>query len=352
MCWLCAFALLATTRARGQTDASEPAPRILFLMPDLAASVRAQLKDALEAQLSLVDAELVLRDEPDDRDERELAQAEGARIVLWLEVSPDGRWLLHIMDVAQQRSVARRIDAREPQRGAALEAIAVLAREASRGGPFPEQVLEPEPAQPAQAAPAEPEGSPEAEPPAAPASVTPAPTGPDTDGPPPRVRLGLFYSGVDFARETSFNHGVAVAVRLDWQGGFFAGLHAGWTAPAEPPGDLVVQRIPIGAGVGYRVQLMPKVWADLEVGLLFDLLARSAGASGSGESSSLRVAGSIAPRLRGEYKPMEFLGVFASFGLDAAFTTLRYETESVPRQTLLSPSWVRPALEAGIAFYP
>jgi hypothetical protein len=350
MCWLSAFALLVSPRAHAQADASAPAQRVLFLMPDLPASLRAQLQDALEAQLSLVDAELVLRDEPDERDERELAQAERARIVLWLEVSPDGRWLLHIMDVAQERSVARRIDAREAQRGAAIEAIAVLAREASRGGPLPEQPVEPKTAEPEDVAPAEPEGS-EAEQTNLPA-VTPPPAEPETDSPPPGVRLGLFYTGVDFAPETSFNHGAAVSARLDWQDGLFAGVFAGWTAPVEPSGDLAVQRIPIGAGVGYRIQLVPRLWADLELGLLFDLLARSTRGTGAGRSGSLRVAASIAPRLRGEYRPWDLFGIFAGFGLDAAFTTLRYKAESAPRQPLLSPSWVRPALEAGIAFYP
>jgi hypothetical protein len=350
-CWV-ALALFAPPRALAQSDAGAPAPRVLFLMPELSAGLRTQLQDALHAQLSLVDAELVLRDDAEGREPSALAQAERARIVLWLDTSADGRWLLHIMDVGQQRSVARRIDAREPQRGAAIEAIAVLTREASRGGPLPEEPpveaenAAPEPPEQAEpgveAAPEEPSTDP----------PPPAPDQPETDAAPPSLRLALFYSGVDFARETSFNHGAGLSARLGWEGGFFASLHAGWASLAKPPGELVVQRIPLGAAVGYRIQLLSQVWADLELGVLLDLMQRSTRGSGTGQTDSLRAAAGVAPRLRGEYRPLEFLGLFAGFGLDWSLTTLRYDSRSTPRRTLLSPNWVRPAIEAGVAFYP
>lgn len=122
---LAALVLLVQSRANAQ-DAGSEQPRILFLMPALDASTRAQLQDALYAQLSLVDAELVLRDDEDGRDAKALARAERARAVLWLDTEADGRWLLHIVDVVQERTVARRIDARGAQQGAAIRSKSVV----------------------------------------------------------------------------------------------------------------------------------------------------------------------------------------------------------------------------------
>jgi hypothetical protein len=349
--WCGALALFAPPRALGQSDAGAPAPRVLFLMPELNAGVRAQLQDALQAQLSLVDAELVLREDVDERDARALAQAERADMVLWLDANPDGRWLLHIMDVGQERAVVRRIDARDAQRGAAIEAIAVLAREAGRGGPLPDDPIEQDTIAPEVPEQTAPDAATESEEPA-PVASPPAPDEPAADGRPVRLRLALFYSGVDFAAETAFNHGAGLSARLGWEGGFFAGVHAGWTALAKPSDELAVQRIPLGASIGYQTSLLPGVWADFELGALLDLLDRDTRGAGADQPNSLRVMAGLSPRLRIEYRPSALLGFFAGFGLDVVLTTLRYRSLLNPDRTLLSPSWVRPAIEAGVAFHP
>lgn len=347
---LVTLAVLAACSSWSEYAAAQPSepPRVLFLMPALDESTRAQLQDALYAQLALVDGELVLREEQEGQNPRALAEAENARAVLWLDASGE-RWLLHIVDLAQERSVLRRIDARSGQQAAAIEAVAVLAREASRGGPLGEEPNEAEPTD----TPSEPAATVEPTEPAAPPAAPPAqPEEPSAPAPPPRLRLAVFYSGVDFAPEASFNHGVSLSGRLDWEVGLFIGVHAGWTALAKPSGPLVVRRFPVGAAIGYRIQLLPQVWADFELGALLDFLERTTRGDQAGQGDSLRLAAAVAPRLRGEYRPLELLGFFAGFGLDVALTTLRYRADDEPNETLLSPSWVRPVLEAGIALYP
>lgn len=337
--------------------AQDEAPqRVLFLVPDLEATVRAQLQDALAAQLSLVGAELVLRDDTTagpsgsahDRANEigARAQQEEARIALWLEVEAE-RWTLHVMDVGQGRAVSRRIDARPAQQAAAVETVAVLAREASRAGPL---ALSPEAdAEPAAALPPSPE-------PAVPAVTEDTPPEPPAPEPTnPALRLSLFYIGADFAPETAFSHGAALGARLDWQSGIFAGLNAGWTALAKPAGPLVVQRVPLWGSAGYRARLFEDLSADFELGLWVDLLQRTTRLTATdqgAEGSSLRAVAALAPRLRLDYRLGKTLSTFIGFGLDIALTPLRYETRTTTAETVLSPSWVRPALEAGVAFYP
>lgn len=347
-----AVALVAPRPAHAQA-ASGGQTRIVFLMPALDASSSAQLQDALYAQLSLVDAELVVLDGAEGRDPKELAEAEGARAVLWLDTTGGDRWLLHIMDVRQGRKVVRRIDAREGQRSAALEAVAVLAREASRGGPLLEEpaVVEPD-EPPAKVEPSAATAAETAQPePPTPKPEQPEPTEPDVDLPPPTMRIALFYTGVNFAPQAAFSHGVGLSARLGWQTGFYAGLSGAWAALTKPPGPLVVQRVPLGAAIGYRFSVLKNLWADLELGLLVELLFRSTRGTGANQTDGLRVMPSLAPRLRGEYRPVKLLGFFVGLGPDVALTRPTYRAKTEAAETLLSPDLVRPAMEAGVAFY-
>jgi hypothetical protein len=364
LCYLALICVYGLAAFAGDTalaqSATDQRARVLFLLPKLETSVRAQLREALEAQLALVDAELLIEDDTPhavraplaDRIEssQALAEQERADVVLWLDPGR-GVWLLHVLDVGQDRMVVRRIDA--SQQGAAFEAIAVLAREASRGGPLAigGQGGEPTAAQPE---PRQPVPEPVA-PPAAAAAASPPLQRAERPGRPPTVRLSAFYNGVDFAPETSFSHAAGLGARLDWRNGLFIGVHGGWAALAKPVGPLVVQRIPLGAATGYRIALIEDLWADLELGLVMELLHRStrtANTTQNAEVDSLRVAAALTPRLRAEYKPIDFLGLFAGFGLDVVLTTVPYRLGGASREVVLDPSLVRPALEAGFAFYP
>jgi len=349
------LATLAGDTALAQPREDERA-RLLFLLPKLEASVRTQLREALEAQVSLVGAELLIEDDAPQAVQASLAERiessqalagrEQADVVLWLAPGR-GVWLLHVLDVGQDRMVVRRIDA--SQQSAAFEAIAVLTREASRAGPLaisapsPDEVVAPAPADPPAQAVAPPVAA--ADPPPEPAAPAPRP---------PSLRLSLFYSGVDFAQETSFSHAAGLSARLDWQRGLFVGLHAGWAALSKPPGPLAIQRIPLGAVTGYRMALVPDLWVDLELGVVVDVLLRTTRATPTQDRTddSERAAVAVAPRLRGEYRPSDFFGVFAGFGLDVGLSVVPYEVDAEPPQRVLTPNLVRPALEAGIAFYP
>jgi hypothetical protein len=224
-----------------------------------------------------------------------------------------------------------------------------LAREASRGGPLLEEPAAAEPDEPpAGVEPAAPPALPE---PPAPEPEEPQPTEPDVPMPPPTLRLSLFYSGVDFAPQAPFSHGVGLGARLDWQTGFFAAIGGTWAALVKAPGPLVVQRVPLGAAIGYRLNVLKNLSADLELGLLVELLFRSTRGTGSGQTDGLRVMPTLAPRLRAEYRPMELLGFFVGLGPDVALTRPTYRAKTEAAQMLLSPRLVRPAMEAGVAFY-
>lgn len=354
---ICAHGLptLGADTARAQSPSEERA-RVLFLLPKVEASVRAQLREALEAQLSLVAAELLIEDDAPQaiqaalaeriESAQALAQGERADVVLWLDPGR-GVWLLHVLDVGQDRMVVRRIDA--SNQSAAFEAIAVLTREASRGGPIAdvseaqEGVAQPEPA----AARAEP-----AAPPAA--STPPAAMPPPQKAALHGLRLSLFYSGVDFSPDTSFSHAMGIGARLDWRSGLFLAVHGGWAALAKAR-PIAVQRIPLGAAAGYRTALLEGLWTDLELGFLVDVLHRTTrpGPMLYAFADEPRAAVALAPRLRAEYRPATFLGVFAGFGLDLVLTPVPYVfKDTVETRKILTPNVVRPALEAGLAFYP
>lgn len=378
---LCSALHVSSLRAQGQPEGegapSEPsAPdgepqrrvaRIVFLLPDLDATTLTQLNEALLAQLSLVDAELVVRQEPlsmqgapaltRTRVAQTIAEQEQAQVVIWLETEREGRWLLHVLDAAQSKVVVRPLDARDAQRPAAIEAVGVLAREASRAV-FVEHAAEPPKPSVAIEAP------------------TPAPSAQTaTPAPPPRAaatdrglqwRFGLGYVGSDFAPEARFSHGAALSARLDFAEHLFAGLSAGLFERAEPSAaPFSVGRIALSVHGGYRAALLSGVWVDAELGVCLDVLDRRARAVASPPNTEIttsedttRVTVGLCPRARLEYKPLQLLGIFAGLGVDVLLTNLTYAaTRAEPtgadgQSDLLRPRWIRPALELGIAFYP
>ncbi len=355
----------ASAAAQPQAQPDPETRRIAFLLPALDAATRAQLREALLAQSAMLGAEIVLLEEaPDAQDAplrervetaRAAARDQAAAIALWLETSTEGAWLVHVLDMEQERAVVRRIETRDTARSAAIEAVAVLTREASRSV-FARREQQPEPVEPV---PSEPAKEPEpARAPATPAPVV-APVAPSAPEPARGLRLSLAYQGSDFAPQTSFAHGLAVGARVAvWQR-FYAGLGLAWQTPEQPVNTgLSVQRIPLLAQGGVRVTPSPVFELDLELCLTLEILQRTTNIVPSPtvevSSDRTRVIASLGPRLRGELKPWTFMGLFVGVGVDLVLTRFAYEGELAAgnRTVFLQPDWIQPEVEAGIAVYP
>jgi hypothetical protein len=342
---------------RAADESTHERKTVLFLLPALDDQTRADLREALLAQFALIAADVEWANADREAgalgermaDAQQRAAEHGAIAAFWIDEQPDGRWFVHMFDIERERIVVRPIEAAGDRRASAIEAVAVMARESTRaliaGEPLPELAPEPAPA-PTPA-------------PAPPAQPLPAGPGHPTQGP---VRLWAAYVGTDFAEEIPWRHGAAAGV--GWFG--FAPLYAGVSyvfTPALVVDSSVqfdVQRMPIGAQVGYRQQWQ-RALLDVELGLIVEILRRSElrGATASVESHSPEVAAfsALAPRLRGELTPVPELGLFAAVGLDILLSNFSYVareigSEGTQSRTLLRADDVRPALELGVAFYP
>jgi hypothetical protein len=356
--------LLAASAAAQLEATSEPATRrIAFLLPALDAATHSQLREALLAQSAILGAEIVLLDEAHEAQAaaqreraeaaRETARDEDAALVLWLETSVEGAWVVHVLDMEQDRASVRRIETRDTPRAATIEAVAVLTREASRAvfakrEPVPQPPAEePEPSEPPKAL----DPTPPAPLPAAPSPAASEPT----DG----VRLALGYEGTDFAPQTSFAHGLALSARLPVWRRVYAGMNVAWLAPERPKRTGVsVQRVPVSAHAGLRTSPWPAVELDLELAVTVEILQRSTSISPGPlaklSSDGTRALVAVGPRLRAELKPWTFIGFFVGGGLDILLTRLAYEagSESGSTTVFLQPDWIHSVIEAGVAVYP
>jgi hypothetical protein len=355
---------LAQSTGEPAAPNADDSAAIVFVLPPLDAQSAEQLRDALLAQFALVDAQLLLRDEEAAQagapmhvrmaSAQELASEHHALAVLWLEAEPLGRWFVHVLDARHERVVVRRVDARDAQRPAAIEAVAVMAREAARaviaGDPAPSDEASTVAAPRSRAS----EPAPAAEP--TPAASEPPPAPPEPSSTHSRslgARLSLGYVGSDFASNAAFSHGVGLSARAQLFGSVYLGLGVALTGAVEPADadGLAIYRIPGQLFGGYRAPLASQLFADLELGLLLEALRREAGAATATPDTTRFLAG-LSPRVRFEWRPWPPIGLYVGGGVDLLVTNLRYEALDPARAVLLRPSWVRPALEAGIAFHP
>ena len=292
LAWLLACALtsasLATSVARaqgapeaaGDADAkadaqssraqSSEAPRVVFVLPELDETADAQLRDALLAQFTLVQAELSFAaPRPMGRTQlerlsslRATSERAGALAAFYLDVEPNGRWLLHVFDAERERLVLRTLDGSGAQRPAAIEAVAVMARESTRalieGQPVPvplssDLVVEALPASAPAAAP-----------------VAPAPEPAAQAAPQARAwqvpRLSAGYVVTTFGDQSPARHGAALTLGLRLHERWRVTLGADLTLPtfyaASPPFE--VQAYPVRAAVAGRVAAAQALSLELE----------------------------------------------------------------------------------------
>ncbi len=411
-------------QAPGFAPAAAPAPpraaaatkarTVLFLMPALDQVAQSQLRDALLAQYALTDAELVFQPVADPHGSlgQRVAQVQGLAprgdllAAIWVEPQPDGRWLVYMMDGQSERIVVRPLDAQDERRPAAIEAVAVMAKEAARalieGGPealASVQAPSPAPAVPAGSVTpgsttAAPPPTPQAGPaPAAPAEAVPAasaapPPGSSKPAAPPvgarpassaetgaakvpaarhaaklPLRLSAAYAGSHFDDQAAWRSGAAVSV--SWLG--FAPLYAGasylltWPITLAPaiegtsPVKTELQRIPATLYAGYRLRWGKLLSLDGELGLVLEWLLRTSTKNPQAMpgvqqvtdlGSRTRLLAALAPRLRAELQPLPRLGLFVQAGVDILLNKFKYTvtvSETAPATGMRTQDLLRPA---------
>lgn len=390
-CWLLSmYAQVARAQSSAETsagpsdnderDATAGPSAALFLLPVVDPETEARLRDALLAQFAVVDARLVFEPgAPVEHDANERVVAMQARAgvndalaAFSIDARADGRWTLYMLDVARQRLLVRTLDASPEHRAGAIEAVALVTREATRavleGVPMPEPPPEPPP-QPAHNAPP-------------PVAVEPPPP-PQTTGVPTvrhqsagALRLWLAYDGTDFADEVAPRH--CAAIGAGWLGfePWYVALSAEFGVPidvresvelpgttaGEQPVAFTVTRLPLLMHFGHRYQ-QERVVLDLEAAVTAELLHRSSDRNlpaQSGvqirptDSESTNVLVGIGPRVRVEYQFLHWAGLAAALGFDALLNAnhFGYLARTPAVHTFVHPRVVRPVWSVGVAFYP
>jgi len=120
----------------------------------------------------------------------------------------------------------------------------------------------------------------------------------------------------------------------------------------DEPLTFQVQRTDVEALGGYRFDLGSAA-IDLEMRAVLELSSRRTdpkqGLDPSGDSTRMTFA--LSPRVRGEYLPVEVIGLFIDSGLSFFLTNFRYITEGNSDRVVLSGHWVRLDVRAGLALY-
>jgi hypothetical protein len=392
-CWLlCMYAEVACAQSSAETsagasenddhDASAGPSAALFLLPAVDPETEARLRDALLAQFAVVDVRLIFEaSAPIEHDANERVVAMQARAgvhaalaAFSIDARADGRWTLYMLDVARQRLLVRTLDAGPERRAAAIEAVALVTREATRavleGVPMPDPPPEPPAPQPAHSAP-----PPVAVEPPPPPQVTGVPTVRHQSA--GALRLWLAYDGTDFADEVAPRHCAAVGV--GWLGfePWYVALSAEFGVPidvrdsVELPGTVPVEqtvaftvtRLPLLVHFGHRYQ-QERVVLDLEAAVTAELLHRSSDRNLPAQdgvriqptdSESTNWLVGLGPRARVEYQFLSWAGLAAELGFDALLNANHFgylaRTPAGDR-TLVHPLAVRPIWSLGVAFYP
>jgi hypothetical protein len=340
------------------------AARVLFVLPELDADADAQLRDALLAQFTLVEAELSFAaPRAMGRTQLErlsalhaLAQRSGALAAFFLDVEPSGRWLLHVFDAERERLVLRPLDGSGAQRQAAIEAVAVMTRESTRalleGQPVPVP-SEPAPAEPAQAAPPTPTAAPPA------TQAAPAPSAPARSWLRPRLSLG--YVATTFGDASALRHGAALSVgqRLSDRTRVALGvdLTPALQYAASPPFE--VQTIPVRGGLAGRVAEAGTLALELEGVLTVEWLLRHSRAAPAAAPSAdavdpkadaIDIVVATGLRAHGELRLGAAWALWLAFGSDVLLNPFSYvANKDGAHEELLSLYRVRLLAQLGLA---
>ncbi|MDH5671511.1 MAG: hypothetical protein OEZ06_05130 [Myxococcales bacterium] len=377
--------LLLSTRVAGQLPQPAPGddatPAVLVLLPAIEPAAVRGLRDAMEAQFSLLDVSLHFELDASGATSlgARLAEAKalsdqigGAAAVFWIDPQTDGRWLMHLMDPLEERIVVRAIELGEEAidgSGAQAEAAAVMARVSAQallsGQPLPAELAVEPPVEPA---------------------PDPAPRAPPPERAPPAPALRLFtgYSGIDFAEEVGFRHGLGLGLTYLGLKTMTVSVESALqpTMEVEHFSDdgtsaarLEVFRVPLRLYAGYRRPLGP-VELELQGGGLIEIQrstthvdtrllrseppaqARGGRTTVEAEPQATHSMWGLSLRVHAYYPLTADLGAFAGLGLDLIPNNFPYYAEeelddgTSELVWMLSAHRLRPLLQLGLWLYP
>jgi hypothetical protein len=359
--WLAASLVALVALFHGaRAVAAKPTRAIVFATP-VSPGLEAALRDALTAQLSGSDAEVVferiategapLRTQVSEA--RSLASAHDAVGVFWLDSARAGDWLLYLAEPAGERVLVRRLpfDSKNLDAGAvaaAVEAVAVITRQ-STDALLAGQTIGMQPV-----------------------DVPSAPvTGTQPNDTPARLRLPPRPPVADRHFSLSIGYyGDSTATSAGWQGGaslggayrFDNGLFVGATYVAfrelsVEATDVAfrITRTPIqaqfGAAFGHR-RVVPAVELRGIVEVL-DRVVVSADPALEPTPASTRVVLFLAPRFRLECKLTPGLRLYFAGGVDVAMNRFSFVSRiDGTERPLLEQRLLRPAGELGFSVWP
>jgi hypothetical protein len=334
-----------------------PLKAVVFVPPR---DIEAPLRDALTAQLSGLPVELVIEHfvskteslKQDVEESRSMSAAHQAIGVFWLDTHASDEWLVYLAEPASRRLLMRRIPIGPEGSVAAREAVAVIIRESTSALLAGQKIGMTEVAVPDEV-------------PAPLPAPLPLPPAPPIKPAPPRsfeplhgLSLATSYYADVYAKGSGLSSGVALAGA--WT--FWNGLHAGVSFVLFQPTEkdaagvaILVRRYPIRAEAGYTYQR--ERWSlGGGLGLVAEPTTRHVLASApviQPTPDAERVVVFLSPRLRFDYRVTEAMSLFIAAGADFALNGFSFvnRIDGVD-QAIFEPLRVRPAGEAGVAFWP
>lgn len=321
---------------------------------------KSELIDALESQLGELDVEALVSSGSDgtvgpgfagSRKQGRRAESEGSRSVLafvFIE-STDGAITVHFYEPAGSSFRERRI----PVSGtntASIEEVALVVRSAVKA------LLERQPSAPPQSVAA-------AKPPP-PLDETVAPPEPAASGPEATaqaafVELGLGYTTMPFAREASWQHGIALELSYHASSWWQAGLSYAWLPALTQRADgleVNLERHPLQLFGGVEQEVGHDFFLDAHVGLFVDPISRTTRSDSQQldpAPRTVRVSSGLLCGVGVAWEPLFPLRLIGS--VQGEFLLNRFdfvvaEADSDGTQrALLSPWPVRPRLTIGAA---
>jgi hypothetical protein len=356
---LCALLAFAAALLAVGARAAESARRSIVFVEPASEQLDAALRDALTAQLSGGQADVVFEHFTQEgaplraqvSEARSLAHAHDATGVFWLDSQSDKDWLLYLTEPDGERVLVRRVEVEVGGSAAAVEAISVITRQSSDALLAGQTIgMQPVNLPPAPTATVD-----RSVPPVMRALPLPGPVAYPRQGP----YLSVAYVGdYPYQQQVGWQSGAGVAVGYTFGVGVYLGAGSALLAPAEvsvPPGVFRLSRIPMYVEGGFSFgqgRLVP----SLGFRAIVELLGRHAISTSNtftGTPDSTRGVVLLSPRARGDFWLTPGLSAYAALGADFALNPFSFVSRiDGANRVLVEPLLPRPSAELGLTFRP
>ena len=365
LCWL-GLVPAAAPRAIGQPAPTlDPGVVVVRIGDEVPEKARAGVEEALRAQLAALPVTVVVgHNHPAPASETErlvegraLQQEHGAVLVYWVGRPRTDRWAVYAWDTRSEHMVPRAVSIEQGAEQAAIEAVAVIARNAVAAvlasAPAPLEVAEaPVPPIPAPGPPApvsattapaatlEP-GTPESarqqeatpgdapSPQANPPEIPPTPPVAWRDPTPIDLWVALGYRGQNVGDDLPWDNGLALMVAWRAPSGLLLGAEFAGHPPADVGGAATfnIIRFPLAGFIGYRLWADP-AYVAVSAAVLLDIQHHSTPpqADLTPEDADTAVRYGLAPGFRMELPMVADGGFFVALDMAIFLNNFKYIT--------------------------